>query len=118
MDSIYDYLALSDAFRFIIEILAVRRHSQVVCGLFMGRAADLYNRKNIVFYGVVIWNLATVWMGLANTFAQLLMSRIVLGIGESFSMPASYSLIADYFPADSLAQVYMCCLSSAFHLSF
>lgn len=71
----------------------------------MGRAADLYNRKLIVFYGLVIWNLATIGMGLSNNFWQLLLSRIFLGIGQSFSMPASYSLIADYFPAESLAQV-------------
>ncbi|CAN0503817.1 unnamed protein product, partial [Ectocarpus sp. 8 AP-2014] len=73
----------------------------------MGRAADLYNRKLIIFYGLVIWNVATVCLGMSDNFVQLLLSRILLGIGESFSMPASYSLIADYFPAESLAQV--CC---------
>lgn len=71
----------------------------------MGRAADLYNRRSIIFYGLVIWNLATVFLGMSNNFVQLLLSRILLGIGESFSMPASYSLIADYFPPESLAQV-------------
>ncbi|CAM9103237.1 unnamed protein product [Ectocarpus sp. 13 AM-2016] len=76
----------------------------VICGLFMGRAADLYNRKLIIFYGLVIWNVATVCLGMSENFIQLLLSRILLGIGESFSMPASYSLIADYFPAESLAQ--------------
>ncbi|CAM9987824.1 unnamed protein product [Ascophyllum nodosum] len=76
----------------------------VIFGLFMGRAADLYNRKLIIFYGLVIWNLATVFLGLSNNFIELLLSRILLGIGESFSMPASYSLIADYFPPESLAQ--------------
>lgn len=70
----------------------------------MGRAADIYNRRNIVFYGLVIWNVATVCLGLSNNFIQLLFSRVLLGIGESFSMPASYSLIADYFPPESLAQ--------------
>lgn len=71
----------------------------------MGRAADVYNRKLIVFYGLVIWNVATICLGLSNNFVELLLSRILLGIGESFSMPASYSLIADYFPAESLGQV-------------
>lgn len=74
-------------------------------GLFMGRAADKYNRKLIIFYGLVIWNLATICLGLSNNYVQLLLSRILLGIGEAFSMPASYSLIADYFPTESLAQV-------------
>eukprot|EP00903_Cladosiphon_okamuranus_P006304 g6182.t1 len=76
----------------------------VIFGLFMGRAADLFNRKLIIFYGLVIWNVATITLGLSNNFWQLLCSRILLGVGESFSMPASYSLIADYFPAESLAQ--------------
>ncbi|CAM9695078.1 unnamed protein product [Pylaiella littoralis] len=76
----------------------------VIFGLFMGRAADVYNRKNIVFYGLVIWNVATICLGLSNSYVELLLSRVLLGIGESFSMPASYSLIADYFPAESLAQ--------------
>lgn len=75
----------------------------------MGRAADLYNRKLIIFYGLVIWNVATICLGMSDNFVQLLLSRILLGIGESFSMPASYSLIADYFPAESLAQVRCCC---------
>ncbi|CAM9202297.1 unnamed protein product, partial [Sphacelaria rigidula] len=76
----------------------------VIFGLFMGRAADLYNRRNIIFYGLIIWNLATVGLGLSQNFVGLLFSRIFLGIGESFSIPASYSIIADYFPAESLAQ--------------
>lgn len=80
--------------------------SQVIVGLFMGRAADKYNRKLIIFYGLVIWNVATICLGLSNDYIQLLLSRILLGIGEAFSMPASYSLIADYFPAESLAQVW------------
>ena len=71
----------------------------------MGRAADVYNRKLIIFYGMVIWNLATVFLGLSDNYAELLQSRLILGIGESFSMPASFSLIADYFPVESLAQV-------------
>lgn len=78
---------------------------QVIFGLFMGRAADVYNRKLVIFYGLVIWNFATLCLGWSNNFVELLFSRILLGIGESFSMPASYSLIADYFPPDSLAQV-------------
>ena len=79
--------------------------AQVVFGLVMGRAADVYNRKLIVFYGLVIWSFATLWLGLSNNYTQLLQSRILLGIGESFSMPASFSMIADYFPIESLAQV-------------
>ncbi|CAN0506464.1 unnamed protein product, partial [Laminaria digitata] len=70
----------------------------------MGRAADVYSRKLIVFYGLVIWNLATLCLGLSNNYVQLLLSRILMGIGQSFFPSASFSMIADYFPAESLAQ--------------
>mmetsp|Transcript_23973 Transcript_23973/g.31123 ORF Transcript_23973/g.31123 Transcript_23973/m.31123 type:complete len:469 (+) Transcript_23973:92-1498(+) len=76
----------------------------VLCGLVMGRAADSSSRRNIIFAGLVIWNVAIVIMGMSNNFVQLLISRIILGIGESFSAPASYSLIADYFPVEARAE--------------
>lgn len=76
----------------------------VTMGLVMGRAADMHNRKLIIFAGLIIWNAATFFIGISNNFWQLMLSRILLGIGESFSAPASYSLIADYFPADRRAE--------------
>lgn len=72
----------------------------------MGRAADIYNRKLILFFSALVWNFATVCIGLSSNFMQLLMSQILLGMAESSAIPASFSLIADYFPAGSLAQVY------------
>ena len=75
----------------------------VGAGLLMGRAADTRNRRNIIVLGMVLWNGATVATGLSTSFAQLVGARVVLGIGEAFSAPASYSLIADYFPAEGAA---------------
>ncbi|KAG5185260.1 major facilitator superfamily domain-containing protein [Tribonema minus] len=76
----------------------------VVVGLVMGRAADVCNRVNIICAGLLIWNAAVVLMGMARDFRWLLGSRIVLGIGEAFSGPASYSLIADLFPLGRRAE--------------
>lgn len=72
----------------------------VVAGLFMGRAADSNNRKNIICAGCLIWSLATAGMGTASAFWSLLVGRLVLGFGASFSSPASYSTIADLFPPE------------------
>ena len=80
--------------------------TQVLSGLVMGRAADICNRKLILFYSALVWNFATVCIGLSSNFVQLLLSQILLGMAESSLIPASLSLIADYFPAESLAQVY------------
>lgn len=69
----------------------------VVSGLFMGRAADGNNRRNIIVAGCALWSLALFAMGLSSSFLSLLLFRLLLGVGESFSNPASFSLIADMF---------------------
>ena len=79
--------------------------TQIISGLIMGRAVDIYNRKMIIFYGIIIWSFATACIGVSNNFVQLLLSRILLGVAESSATAASISLIADYFPAESLGQV-------------
>eukprot|EP00612_Vaucheria_litorea_P003576 CAMPEP_0171462658 /NCGR_PEP_ID=MMETSP0945-20130129/6603_1 /TAXON_ID=109269 /ORGANISM="Vaucheria litorea, Strain CCMP2940" /LENGTH=442 /DNA_ID=CAMNT_0011989219 /DNA_START=64 /DNA_END=1392 /DNA_ORIENTATION=- len=70
----------------------------VAFGMIMGRASDIYNRINIIAVGLLIWNGAILLMGLSSSFSTLLIARVILGIGESFSGPASYSLLADFFP--------------------
>jgi MFS family permease len=72
----------------------------VITGLFMGRLADSYNRRNIIVAGCLIWNLALAGMGMSSKFWELLMFRLILGFGEAFSNPASYSSIADLFPPE------------------
>jgi len=72
----------------------------VVTGLFMGRAADTSNRKNIITAGCLIWNVALMGMGMSSDFVELLVLRLTLGFGQAFSNPASYSMIADLFPPE------------------
>ena len=76
----------------------------VVTGLFMGRAADSYNRRNIIVAGCIIWNLALAAQGASSAFWELLLFRLLLGFGEAFSNPASYSTVADLFPPDQVGQ--------------
>ena len=72
----------------------------VVTGLFMGRAADSNNRRNIIVIGCFIWNGALAGMGSSTVFWELLMYRLFLGFGQAFSNPASYSMISDLFIPD------------------
>jgi len=50
----------------------------------MGRATDLYVRRDLVAYGVICWNIGILIMGLSHTFWELLLSRTILGIGMLF----------------------------------
>src|SRR2546425_70380 len=59
--------------------------------------ADRGVRKTVVGIGVTIWSLATLFTGLARSYAQLFIARAVLGIGEASYYPAGTALLGDYF---------------------
>ncbi len=65
----------------------------------VARLADRVNRRLLVAASLAIWSAMTGLSGLAIGFASLVFFRIGVAIGESGSVPASVSLIADYYPA-------------------
>ncbi len=67
-------------------------------GLFAAGMADLWNRPAVIAAGVVLWSLATAASGLAASYTQLFIARMLVGVGQAALSPAAYSLIADYFP--------------------
>jgi len=71
--------------------------------LFAGRAADMFNRRNIVGAALLLWSGCTLGQGLGNNFGEVLGARLGLGLFQAFMIPPTYSLIADYFPKDMLA---------------
>jgi MFS family permease len=71
-----------------------------VMGVPFGWLADRVSRRNIIIFGVGLWGLMTIASGFATTFSQLVVTRMGLGLGEAALMPATFSLLADYFPKD------------------
>jgi MFS family permease len=63
----------------------------------LGRLADLWNRKYLLALGVLLWSVMTGLIGLVEGFLLLLVLRMGFAIGESAYLPASYSMLADYF---------------------
>lgn len=66
-------------------------------GLPLGRYADQHNRRNLIIVGVAVWSAMTMACGFANSYGQLFVARIGVGIGEAALAPAAYSLICDAF---------------------
>jgi MFS family permease len=66
-------------------------------GVFIGRAVDNLNRRNIIVAGMSLWCIATIACGLSNSFAGLFVARMFVGVGEASLSPAAFSMIADYF---------------------
>lgn len=75
-----------------------------VFGLPLGWAADRYSRRWIIFGGTLLWATATTACGFAQTYEELLLARIFVGVGEAALLPSAYSLIADGFPSRLLTR--------------
>jgi MFS family permease len=66
-------------------------------GLPLGWLADRTSRRRLISAGIALWSVATVCCGLAQSFGQLFLARIAIGVGEAALAPAALSLISDSF---------------------
>lgn len=66
----------------------------------IARLADRLNRRNIIAASLALWSGMTALSGLATGFATLVLFRIGVALGEAGSVPASHSIIADYYPPE------------------
>lgn len=66
-------------------------------GIPLAVLADRTNRRNIIVVALTTWSAMTVVCGLAQNYAQLLLARIGVGIGEAGSSPQSHSMISDMY---------------------
>jgi len=74
-----------------------------VLGLPIARAAERGHRPFIIAGALALWSLFTALCGLAQTFTQLLLARIGVGVGEAGCTPPAHSLITDYVPKEKRA---------------
>lgn len=66
-----------------------------------GKLSDLYGRKIILLWGIVVFLLGSVLCGLAASMLQLVLYRVVQGIGAAALTSTAFAIPADLFaPAD------------------
>ena len=70
----------------------------LVFGLAVAKLVDQKNRVTILTICIAFWSLMTAACGLSANFIQLCLLRMGVGVGEAGCLPASHSLISDYFP--------------------
>jgi EmrB/QacA subfamily drug resistance transporter len=64
-----------------------------------GRLGDIFGRRRMFLFGVVIFALSSATAGFAPDATALVISRVVQGVGAALMMPATLSIITDAFPA-------------------
>jgi MFS family permease len=75
----------------------------VVLGLWVARVAERRRRLTLISIGTLLWSVATAACGFAGSFVQLIFARIGVGVGEAVGLPATSSVISDYFPRSKRA---------------
>src|SRR2546421_5548002 len=65
-----------------------------------GRLGDLYGPKQLFLVGLVIFTLASVACGFAQNPTQLIVFRIVQGVGGALLTPQTLSVLTVIFPPD------------------
>lgn len=89
-------LALSDSKLGFLSGIAFALFYAVM-GIPMALWADRGNRVTIIGLSTALWSAAVALCGMAGSFVQLVLIRIIVGIGEAGCVPAAHSLIADFF---------------------
>lgn len=64
----------------------------------VGWLADRTNRVTVLSIACAVWSAATSFCGLASNYSQLVLARMLVGVGEAGGVPPSYALITDYYP--------------------
>lgn len=66
-----------------------------------GKLSDLYGRKVILLWGIIVFLLGSVLCGLAMSMLQLIFYRVIQGIGAAALTSTAFAIPADLFaPAD------------------
>jgi len=66
------------------------------------RFVDIWPRNIMITAGIAAWSTMTALCGFAQTFVQLFIFRVGVGVGEIINGPATYSMMADMFPREKL----------------
>src|SRR5882724_3640639 len=70
----------------------------VVCLVPMGVIVDRLGTRVVNAAGIGIWSIATALTGLASGFGMLIATRVMMGVGESTTYPASGRIIREWIP--------------------
>ena len=69
----------------------------------LARAAERMNRPLLLGGCMALWSVFTMACGAAQGFVQLFVARVLVGVGEAGSGPASHALVTDITPPEKRA---------------
>jgi len=70
-----------------------------------GKLADLYGRKPVFTFGIIVFLIGSVLCGIAKTMNMLIVCRLVQGLGAGAVQPIATTIIGDIFSLSERARV-------------
>src|SRR6185312_12965647 len=64
-----------------------------------GRLGDLFGRRRMFLFGVIVFGFSSFMIALSQSDTWLIAFRALQGVGSAFMMPATLSIITNAFPA-------------------
>jgi MFS family permease len=74
-----------------------------VASLGAGVASDRFNRKFLTLASALTWSVATLGTAFSDSYTQVIICRVLMGLACAFSTPTAYTLIRDAVPKDRVA---------------
>ncbi|MEI9851332.1 MAG: MFS transporter [Sphingomonas sp.] len=97
--AIKDDLGISDFEFGLVSGLAFAAVYALV-GLPLARLADTGNRVRLIAWSIAIWSVFSMLGGFARSFVQLMLCRVVVGIGEAGVQPPAVAIVSDLYPRE------------------
>lgn len=79
--------------------------SQTATTVVFGKLSDIYGRKPILLFGIVVFLGASVLAGLAWSMPSMIAFRLLQGIGAGAIQPVAMTIVADLFPGRQRGKV-------------
>lgn len=79
-------------------VFTVYMLASTVTGALVGKLSDIFGRKPFILAGIVVFIIGSFLCGLSQTFVQLILFRIVQGLGAGVIMSTSFTAVGDLFP--------------------
>lgn len=73
--------------------------------LLYGKFADLYGRKPVFLFGMAVFLIGSILCGLALSMEQLIVYRLIQGLGAGAVMPIATTIIGDIYSTEERAKI-------------
>src|SRR5215831_17613198 len=94
--------ALGTSLLELVWVILVYMISSTVLVLSAGRLSDLFGRKRAYVAGFIVFSLASLGAGFAGSGAELIVWRLVQGVGGALIFANAGAIVTDAFPPEEL----------------